>query len=183
MYDKKGQLMKTIKTGLFVNTLTVLKDGNLASGVRWFERSSGEIQIWSMKTYELLRTIKHTVPYNGIVLLGNGYLAAGSVDSAQIKIFNTTKGSLVRKLKGYYYDDGGDGVGEEFSSTSMVLLNDGSLASGNHLGEVAILSVEKREERLLKLIEVSVSGIYSMVVLGDGSLVTASKGTEIKIWQ
>ncbi len=104
-----------------VNSLAVLKNGDLASG-SWDKT----IKIWDSSTGSLKRTLTgHSNYVLSLALLQNGDLASGSTDKT-INIWDSSTGSLKRTLKGH-----SDWV------LSLAVLQNGDLSSGSW-GEIKI---------------------------------------------
>ncbi|CAF1013692.1 unnamed protein product [Brachionus calyciflorus] len=108
-----------------VSSLTVLNNGNLASGS--VDRT---IKIWNTNDFSLVRTLTgHTDIVRTLSVLKNGNLASGSSDRT-IKIWNTNDGSLIRTITGFIN-----------AVYAISVLNNGNLASGSDDGSIKIWNV------------------------------------------
>jgi WD40 repeat protein len=165
-----GGINKTL-TGhtSFVTHLTVLTNNSLASA-----SLDETIRIWDIEKQITIKIlIGHTNCVNYLVVLPNGLLASASEDST-IKIWNisTIKNETNNNI--LYSSINLTGHSDEVSS--LVLLNDGSLASGSYK-EIIIWNITNNGKIIKKLNDSTIG----LVVLPDGLLVSRSY-YKIKVW-
>jgi WD40 repeat protein len=88
-----GSLFLTLQSHTSdVYALTVLQNGNLASG-----SLDSSVKIWNTDSGALIRTLIHSDPVYSLAVLQNGYLASGSANS-KVSIWDTASGLLVKEI-------------------------------------------------------------------------------------
>jgi WD40 repeat protein len=129
------------------------------------------IRIWNVEESRNIITIQENelVEPNCFLLLSNGHLASGELH-AQINIWNVTTGFLVKSLSGH--------------SNQVTFLGDLNsskhLASGSHDGEIRIWDYQNGS--CLKTIKAHYDAVYSIVMLKNFSLLSASLDGTLKTW-
>lgn len=168
-----GQINKTL-TGhtSFVTHLTILSNNSLASA-----SLDKTMRIWDIEKQLTIKIlIGHNNYVNYLVVLPNGLLASASEDST-IKIWNisTIKNETNNNILYPSIKLTGHGTSNKVFS-SLVLLNDGSLASGDE-NEIIIWNITNNGKIIKKLNDSTIG----LVVLPDGLLVSRDY-REIKVW-
>jgi WD40 repeat protein len=159
-----GEILKTLTDHSdWVQTLVVLKNGDLASGSK-----DHTIKIWNSSTGSLKRTLKgHNGYVETLAVLQNGDLASGSADKT-IRIWNVETGEEKRKLASH----------RNWFLSLAVLLN-GDLASGS---EDSIKIWDSLTWELKRTLTGHRNYVRSLAVLQNGDLVSGSWDSTIKIW-
>jgi WD40 repeat protein len=170
-----GQINKTL-TGhtSFVTHLTILSNNSLASA-----SLDKTIRIWDIEKQLTIKIlIGHNNYVNYLIVLPNGLLASASGDST-IKIWNistikneTNNNILYSSIK----LTGHNRLTGNKVFHSLVLLNDGSLASGDW-NEIIIWNITNNGKIIKKLNDSTIG----LVVLPNGLLVSRYY-SEIKVW-
>jgi WD40 repeat protein len=180
-----------------VRSLVKLRNGSLASG-----SDDTTIRIWDINGRTLKILEGHTGGVSSLVLLPDGSLASGSYDRT-IRRWDIEEKTPI-KVQDVYSIGGGYGgsfgrtmprwyiekktpiktfnklAGHTEGVSSLVLLPDGSLASGSYDKIIRIWETFKGE--IIKVLNGHTDWVSSLVVLPDGSLVSASYDKTIRIW-
>ena len=147
-----------------INSLTVLKNGNIVSG-----HQDSTIKIWNLTDASLKLILSgHADIVNSLVVLENEYLVSGSWDTT-IKIWNTNNGKLIRTLRGH-----SDYV------RALVLLQNNILASASDDRTIKIWN--PNEGLLVKTLKGHLDFVRALVELPNGDLASGSDDGTIKIW-
>jgi WD40 repeat protein len=120
-----GDLLHTFERPDWVWSVAIGPDGDLTAG----GDEDGAIEVWRVKTGELLQTIAaHPAPVLSIALSTDGQLLFSGSADRKIKVWNPRTGELLNILSGH-----SKGVG------SVAVSPDGQLlASGGHDGTIKI---------------------------------------------
>jgi len=153
----------------WVIALMLLKNNSLVSGS--FDTT---INVWNQKTdnsFECVASLKHSSGVWSLAISGSSLLISGHWDGT-IQIRNQTSLVLLQTL-------------EEHKSyvTSIILLNNGNLASGSN--DRSIMIWQKLNEtsfELIKILKGHTDDVFSLAVLPNNIFASASYDKTIKIW-
>lgn len=172
---QSGKLLRTISGHESdVTALEQLNNGLLASG-----SSDSTIKIWNITTGELVKNIEMTSSISQFLVLVNGNLVIRLDRTiSYIIILDVKTGDEVRRLE--TIDKSYDSVD---SVINMVLLNDGRLAVSER--NITIWNLCNADDsELVRIISPNDQNyfVWSLQLLGDGSLASGFSNGEIKIW-
>lgn len=163
-----GKCLKTLKGHTCtIYSLTVLSDGNLASGAE-----DNQIKIWDVKSGACLKTLSGGQArdrdgiFYALLALPNQQILSGS--RCGIKLWNIETGECTKHFKGHTSD-----------VITLTLLPNNLLASGSHDGTIKIWNLETGE--CLKTLHHHCC-VFSLAVLPDGNLVSGYQDRSIKVW-
>ena len=148
----------------WVNALTFLSDGRLASG-----SDDRTIKLWNPTSGECECTLEgHRAGITALARLPDGRLASGSRDQT-IKIWNLTNGECERTLQGH-----------RGMVTALTLLPTGLLASGSWDRTIKLWHLASGDCE--QTIDSHSAGVTALALLPDGRLASGSKDQTIKLW-
>lgn len=171
---KTGDLLKTVKLDAKVYVLGLLSDGNLACLVK------DKFVVINTNTYKIVVSVEGE-RFNRLVVLKDGHSVALGQTDGNISIWNASSGEQVRVLSAPSVG----GEGSKWCVWSLIVFNDGNLASGCENGEIRVWRVDNG--RLLKTIKAHNKMVSTMVLIKNGTyLATASAALmdfSINIWK
>jgi WD40 repeat protein len=152
----------------------LFKSGDLISG----SNKDGRINRWSLNSqnsYELQQSLRLSgFDLFSLAVLPNNNVAAsyqiGNIND--IKIWNFNENKVIRSIN--------NKNGHTAAIVALLLLNDGTLASGSRDNTIKIWNVETGI--LITTLAEHSSYVNALALLGNGDLVSGSRDKSIKIW-
>ena len=149
-----------------MTSLAELRDGSLASSS--FDENT--ILIWNTKKGELIKTLdteKESSHFKKLVVLKDGNLAVPV--GIPIQIWNTNTGIVLKTLWGH-----------KNNVVSLVVMQDGSLASGGQDNTILIWNTTSAQ--IIKELKGHKNEVTTLVILQNGILASGSYDETIRIW-